>query len=134
MLTEGAMGRGKVSQAYVKSLNQFEFDFPYGDRQRATLQLRKHPKYGKDVILSIERGQFLCGLDDCSVTVRFGKRKAAKYRALGAGDNDPTVLFISNYKAFVSNIKKVDTVVIEATFYQEGDRMMEFHVADLEWK
>ena len=58
------MGRGAIKQAYISSLNEIEFDFPYREPQRATLQLRKHPKYGNDVILSIERGQFLCHLDE----------------------------------------------------------------------
>ena len=74
------MGRGMIKHALVNSLNQVEFDFPYNDPQRATLQLRKHPKHGIDVILSIQQGQFLCRPVDGSAEPR---RSGAVYCASG---------------------------------------------------
>ncbi len=41
---EDKMGRGEVKTATIKSINQIEFDSPYSGLQRASLQLRKHPK------------------------------------------------------------------------------------------
>jgi len=130
---QDAMGRGQIRSAYVNSLNQVQFDFPYRGAQTAILQLRIHPQYGKDVLLSIERGQFLCGIDDCTVNVRFGTGKPIAYRAVGPADHSTTVLFIRNYDQFVRNIKKVEKVSIEARFYQEGDRVFEFDVSGLKW-
>lgn len=57
------MGRGKIRTAVVSSLNEVDFDFPYQGAQRAKLLLRRHPKYGRDVILQVEKGQFLTGID-----------------------------------------------------------------------
>jgi hypothetical protein len=65
------MGRGDSHQASVQSLNNVTFGFPYGGPQKATLTLRVDPKYGRDVIFQIEQGQFLCKLDECTVSVRF---------------------------------------------------------------
>ena len=131
--TDEKMGRGKIKIAFVKSLNQFEFDFPYRRLQRATLQLRIHPKYGKDVILIIERGQFLCRIRRCTVTVRFGEAKPQTFSASEPADHSTTVLFLRNYGRFVVNAKKVNKVYIEAQFYQEGTRVFEFDVSGLKW-
>src|SRR5688572_17001139 len=72
------MGSGDVRIANVQSSNSVEFAFPYTGRQYGRLQLRVHPKYGKDVILSVERGQFLCMLG-CNVSVRFDEGKAQTF-------------------------------------------------------
>lgn len=70
-----------------ESENVVEFGFPYRGVQHATLTLRTHPKYGKDVIVSIERGQILCpSYDGCSVSVRFDDGKVQKFRASPSGD------------------------------------------------
>lgn len=127
------MGRGKIKSAYVRSLNQVEFSFPYAGPQRATLVLRSHPKYGKDVMLNIDRGQFLCGIDGCSVQVRFGHGKPAEFNASGPSDQSTTTLFIVNYSQFVANLRKVKKVYIEAQFFQEGNKIFEFDVSNLKW-
>ncbi|MDT3705485.1 MAG: zinc-ribbon domain-containing protein [Thiobacillus sp.] len=127
------MGRGTVKLAYVRSLNEVEFDFPYKEPQRATLQLRKHPKYGNDVILDIERGQFLCRLDGCVVSVRFDQGKPLTFSAVEPEDNSTTTIFISNYDRFVKNVRKAQKVSVEAQFFQEGNRVFEFETAGLNW-
>jgi predicted nucleic acid-binding Zn ribbon protein len=127
------MGRGKVKRADVLSLNEVVFDFPYGGAQRGTLTLRIHPKYGRDVVLSIEKGQFLCGIDDCVVAVRFDDGKAQNYTAVAPSDHSTTSLFIRGYDRFVPAAKKAKRVSIEAQFYQQGTRVFEFDITDLKW-
>lgn len=131
--SDDQMGRGKARSAIVNSLNEVDFGFPYKGSQRATLQLRNHPRFGRDVIVSIERGQFLCRLDGCNVHVRFGSGKPMAFSASEPDDHSTTMLFISNYDKFVTSTKKVDKVFIEATFYQEGNRVFEFDVSSLKW-
>ena len=127
------MGRGVVKHAYVRSLNEFQFDFPYRDRQRATLMLRKHPKHGRDVILTIERGQFLCGIDDCTVAVKFDDGPARTYPAAEPSDHSSTALFIRGHDRFVAAAKKAKRAYVEAQFFQQGTRVFEFDVSDLKW-
>lgn len=127
------MGRGTVKHAQVNSLNEVNFDFPYRGAQRGTLTLRSHPKYGKDVILSIEKGQFLCGIDDCTVAVRFDDGKTQNYPAVGPADHSTTSLFIRGHDRFVAGAKKAKRVAIEANFYQSGTRVFEFDVTGLQW-
>lgn len=128
------MGRGTIRHALVKSTNMVQFGFPYQGAQRATLHLRTHPKHGNDVIISIERGQFLCPIDGCRVNVRFGTSRPASYRAVEPADRSTTSLFITDYSRFVNNTRRVETVSIEADFFQEGTRVFEFNVSNLNWR
>jgi hypothetical protein len=68
---EDEMGRGTNQFARLTSVNAVKFGFPYEGEQHAILLLRKSPKYGKDVILQIERGQFTSSFVQNFVTVRF---------------------------------------------------------------
>ncbi len=127
------MGGGAVQRAYVRSINEIDLDFPYSGSQRAELTLRKHPRYGRDVIFEVKKGQVLCQFGGCSVLVRFDDRKAAKYRADWPADHDSTTLFIGNYKRFVSRAKKAKRIYIEVIFYQQGTRVFEFNSAGLKF-
>lgn len=97
-----------------------------GGAQRATLILRKHPRYGKDVILTIERGQFLCSFDGCNVMVKFDEHKPLRFSASEPSDHSTTVIFINDYAGFVARAKKSKKIYIEAQFFQEGARVFEF--------
>jgi len=127
------MGRGTIKKAIVKSLSEFEFGFPYNGAQRATLLIRDHPKYGKDIVIIIDQGQFLCGLDNCKVSIKFDEGKPQAYDANEPADNSTTYLFLANYDRFIKDIKKAKKLYIEATFYQEGSRVFEFDVSGLNW-
>lgn len=131
--SEDKMGRGKIKYAIVRSLNKVEFDFPYAGSQRATLHIRKHPEYGNDVMISVEKGQFMCGVSSCNVQVKFGEGKATKYSATEPADNSSTMLFIGDFASFIANLKKSKKVYIEAQFYQEGNRVFEFETSNLKW-
>ncbi|MNQ82542.1 hypothetical protein D3C85_975960 [compost metagenome] len=133
--TQDSMSQKPVTTAFIRSTNRLSFDFPYRGAQQATLQLRKHPRWGQDVILHIQKGQFLCNsYNGCSVSVRFGNGKPKQFSAGEPSDNDSTYVFIRGYNSFVSELRKVDKIYIEAQFYKEGNRTMEFAVDGLEWK
>ena len=109
------------------------FDFPYSGEQHATLNLRVDPRYGKDVIFRIERGQILChSYEDCTVLVRFDDGKAVNYTAVGAADNSTETIFIRNYGRFVENMLKAKMVRISTNIYQEGAPVFEFDVSDFD--
>jgi hypothetical protein len=131
--SEENMGRGTIKYAHVVSLNTLNFEFPYQGSQRATLQLRKHPKHGEDVIISIEKGQFKCSYNGCKVAVRFDNGKAITYNASEPSDNSTTTIFIDDYKSFVARAKKSEKIFVEAEFYQEGFNVMEFNSEGLKF-
>lgn len=131
---EDNMSGKPVRRAYVSSINTVDFKFPYSGTQRATLTIRKHPRWGTSVYVAIDKGQFVCGYDDCDVRVRFSKGNAQRMSASEPDDHSSNILFISNASSFIAQARKSDKVYIEADFYQEGTRVFEFDISDLEWK
>jgi len=126
-----SMSKGKVFSAVTKSRNTLEFKFPYQGAQRGTITLRTHPRHGKDVIFSIQKGQILSSLTSRStMLVRFDENKAEKFSYLGAADHNSTTVFIKDYHRFVSKMLKAKRVRIAVDIYQEGSPVFEFNVAD----
>ncbi|MDO9364958.1 MAG: zinc ribbon domain-containing protein [Methylotenera sp.] len=125
-----AMSKGTTYHAVALSSNTVEFDFPYAGAQHARLNLRIDPRYGKDIIFSIEKGQILChSYEDCTVLVRFDDEKAANYSAVGAADNSTETIFIRNYGRFVEKMLKAKQVRISTNIYQQGAPVFEFDVS-----
>lgn len=122
-----------VKTAKAKSLNDVEFGFPYQGKQSGTLYLRNHPRHGKEVIFTIEKGQIVCQVSTCQINVKFGEGKPSTMQANRPADHSSTVLFIGGHDRFVSNLKKVKEVRIEVPFYREGVRVFTFDVSDLKW-
>lgn len=129
-IRKDAMG-GTVATATVDSSNTFEFDFPYTGTQNATLTIRNDK--GRDVLLSIETGQFMCTLG-CSVEVRFDDGKSVRWRATGTSDHSTTTIFLRKESNFIKALSKTDVLRIEAQFYQAGSRVLEFPVARFDAK
>ena len=124
------MGKGTSYGAIIQSSNTVEFAFPYSGPQHATLSLRTHPRFGKNVIFSIERGQILCpSYENCTILVRFDDHEAQNYSAIGAADNSTETIFIQNYSRFLSNMQRAKTVRISAKIFQEGAPVFEFDVS-----
>lgn len=126
---EDKMSGGTTFHARVLSTNTVEFGFPYAGIQNATLHLRIDPKYGKDAIFRIAKGQILCNFyQDCTVLVRFDDEKPVNYSAIGAADNSSETIFIHNYGKFVEKLLKAKQVRISTNIYQQGAPVFEFDV------
>jgi hypothetical protein len=127
------MGR-KQSFAQVTSTNTVSFGFPYQGSQHATLTIRKTARWGTEAIFRIERGQFLCGIDECAVNVRFDSGPIRQCSASEPSDHSTTTLFLRNGPSFVAQLRKAKTLRIEATFFQEGSHTLEFNVEGFKWQ
>lgn len=127
---EDAMTSQKSHHAEVRSTNIHEFEFPYHRPQRARLTLRDHPRYGKDVIFAIERGQLQCSsYSGCDVMVRFGDAPARRYSANGPEDSSSEMLFFENQADFRRRMQGVDVVRISTSIYKQGSPIWEFDVS-----
>ena len=126
------MGRGKIRTAIVSSTNTVSLGFPYSGTQRATLTLRKHPKYGRDVLFRIEKGQLMCSMG-CKATVRFDEGKPVTFRASGPDDRSTETIFLEGYDRFIAGVKKAKRTRIEVTIYQAGANVFEFNTGGLVW-
>lgn len=123
------MGKGVVRGAKVYSTNEVEFEFPYHMPQRGRLVLRNHPRHGKDVIFSIERGQLQCPpFQGCKVLVRFDEEAPVSYSGTSPEDHSSETLFIENYARFYEKLLKAQRVRISVNVFRQGSPMFEFDV------
>lgn len=123
---------GKVTRsAVIASSNTLNFGFPYNGSQYGTLAIRKHPSYGNDVILSIEKGQILCHSysGDCPVKIRFDDGKAFTVTGSSAADNSSEVVFLPGFKSLTAKIAKAKVMRIQFNVYHEGAPVLSFNVA-----
>ncbi|HEX5411044.1 MAG TPA: zinc ribbon domain-containing protein [Terriglobia bacterium] len=121
-----AMGRGTTQYASLESVNEVNFEFPYNGGSKAVLSLRNSPKYGRDAILEISKGQFLCNLDDCPVNVRVDQGHPVALQGREAADGSSNVIFLP-YSTVLRDVRRAKVLRFEANFFQEGSRVLEFH-------
>ncbi len=124
---------GVVYSAATRSKNSLNFSFPYQGAQRATLELRDHPRWGVSVILSVTRGQFNYADDeDCGVLVKFDD-DINTWSCRLASDGSRETLFLGSKFEFINEAKKSKRLLIEANFYRNGAKIIEFDVSKLKW-
>lgn len=128
-----SMTKGKINDAIVRSSNTVNFEFPYSGEQHATLSWRTHPRYGKDVIFRIEKGQILCkSYQDCTILVRFDDGAPEKFSAVGPADNSSESAFFRNYGRLFDKMKKAKKIRVSANIYKQGEPIFEFDVSGFE--
>jgi hypothetical protein len=124
----------EIKNAVIQSENRHELAFPYSGGTYATIQIRKHPRFGKDVIFIINKGQLLCDISDgCQVMIRFDEGEAVSIHANEPDDHSNTALFLSGYKGLVKSIKASKKMTVETVFFHEGNRSFEFNTDKLQW-
>jgi hypothetical protein len=115
--------------ATVHSSNTFEFDFPYQGKQHARLTIRRHPRWGNNVIFRIERGQILCSsYSSCRIRVRFDDGGPRTLTGNEPADNSTETVFLSGYADLVSRIRKAKIMRVEVDVYHQGPLVAEFNV------
>lgn len=122
-------------KAMLSSNNAINFGFPY-ESSFMYLTLRKDPKYGNDVVFTVN-GQFNSCYDSCKITVKFDDNNLETYRMVGSDGGSNDTIFIESQKsmkAFVSKLKKSKKLIVEASFYDHGKGQFTFDTQGLEWK
>lgn len=124
----------EVSYACTVSNNTIRLGFPY-ESQQLSLCLRRHPRYGRDVIIRLPSGgQFVCPIRGCVVQVRMGDGDPSAYTVYEADDGSPDVLFIANDTRFLRGLRNVSEVAIAVDYYRNGNQTALFSTANLEWE
>lgn len=124
---------GIAYSALARSKNILNLSFPYQGPQRATLELRDHPRWGVSVILSMARGQFnYSDKEDCGVVVRFDDDVNTWSCSLPS-DGSRDTIFLGRKFEFINEAKKSKRLLIEVDFYRDGTRVIEFDVSKLKW-
>ena len=123
------MSSKEIRFAAIQSTNTVSFDFPYQGEQQGTLQLRRHPRYGNDVIFFVKKGQINIGYRETAVLIRFYDEPAMRFSAYEPDDHDRTTIFIDGFGRFTKKLKSASVVRIEVPFYQAGNRVFEFNAS-----
>lgn len=123
-----------VLTATLASATTLNFAFPYQGEQRARITVRKHPRFGHDVILSLEKGQIPCTLG-CTTTVRIGETgNARSWRMSAPSDHNATNVFFQRSEEFERLARGAREIAIEFTAFQEGNPSVIFRpMNDLVW-
>ena len=124
------------SYAVVESDNSLNLSSPYSGRNHGRLTVRRHPKYGLDVVVSVDKGQILCrAYDGCSVMVRFDDGKPQRFSAVEPADYSSESVFLTNRARFISAAKKSKRILVQIPMFREGEQVLEFAVpVGLVWK
>lgn len=130
------MGRGRVSVNIISSTNTISLDSPYEGAQHATLMIREHPQYGKDVIVRIEKGQLLESDYHGRVLVRFDNDKPIPFPTVRPADLSSETLFLRGnaFSVFLSRLKTAKKLRMEVPVYQAGNQILDFDVEGFTWK
>jgi hypothetical protein len=130
--TKDQLTGGDIYSATLVSTNTVRFSFPYEGSQHGFIRLRRHPRFGEDAIIAVERGQFVCGTD-CQVSVRFDEEFVHSWDMVRAADGRSDLLFFYAGDAFIGKLKESAVATVAATFFQEGERVFTFKVSGVKW-
>jgi hypothetical protein len=124
--TTDKMSGKSATRRSALSINSFNLSFPYQGQQHARLIVRKHPRWGLDVLVEIERGQLICDFDDCTINVRFDDGPIKAYRVNKPSDQSSETFFIANTSPFLAQLSKAKKTFVELTFFQSSSHTVEF--------
>ena len=126
---EDEMNSSRNVYARISSLNTIAQDFPYG-ATGANICIRYMKKYGYDVLVTIDEGQF-SGIEVSGtnyIMVRFDKGKAIKYWYSNPDDGSSDCVFIRKANDFIKRCKEAKDIKIELPLFQNGRPVFKFHV------
>ena len=127
------MTSNKIKFASIEANELLYFDFPYDGGSIATLTIRKKDGVN-NIYLSISKGQFiLTNFNNGYLRIKFDNEPPIKYSILMPSDYSSDVIFINSSNTIISKLKKCKKIIIEAEFYDEGNRQMEFDVNGFKW-
>lgn len=118
----------KTTTAVIESNNSLALGFPYKGQNNGRIFVRRHPSYGLDVFVTVQKGQILCrSYDGCNIAVRFDDGQPVKFSGKSAADYDSTVVFLGNTSRFIEAAKKAKKIFVQLTMYQAGAPVLEFY-------
>lgn len=125
-----------TNKAFMVSKNSLSLGFPYNGENRGVIQVRRHPTYGVDVIISVDKGQILCrSYENCKIQIRFDDGQPSTFAAVGSADNDATVIFLRNQSRFIESAKKAKEIFVQVIMHQEGNQVLRFGTMEpLVWR
>jgi len=124
-----------IKQYYASntSTNEIEFEFPYSGGSTFDIIVRNNGKEN-EVLLTVSKGQFMMSIDGSErIKVKFDDEKPETYSYNSSADASSDVIFLNNSSKFLKKLKTAKKVMIETTFFDAGNKVIEFNVEGLKW-
>lgn len=119
--------------ASTRSTNVEHFKFPFDGGSHFTLTVRNMSGHN-EVLISVSKGNFIPSvMGDETVKVKFDTGTPSTYVYNSPEDISTDLIFIDKADKFLEDLKTAKKLLIEATFFDEGTRYMEFDVEGIEW-
>lgn len=112
----------------IDSENSVNFASPYSGAQKGTLTLALHPLSGQNALISIRRGQLMCGVSGCRVRVKFDDAAPLHWQAKPQGDGSSDSLILQSGAQFAQRVRASTVVLIEVPVFREPNALFEFQV------
>lgn len=135
-LTKDEMRGIEKKFASTTSTNQVNFNFPYEGGSSLQLIIRQHDNNEPEIIFSINKGQFLCAIDNCEVSYKFDDNLVDSSKLSLPTDHSSNLLFIENgrdARAFIYMLQKSEKLIVELPFYQSGNKQFSFNIKGFKW-
>jgi hypothetical protein len=124
------MTDAKIRIACTTSLNEVSLDWPYHDTT-AELCIRDKPPKSVSVFLMLDdKGQILCGLEYCSIPVRFDKDEEENMGGAPTADHATNVIFFNPGSYFMLRMDKKKSVTVQLQLYQNGTQDIRFDLSN----
>lgn len=119
--------------AQSTSTDNVEFSFPYGHCD-FTLIIR-YANGKNEILLKGTSCQFMPGiLGNEYLRIKIDDNEPYKVSYSDAADGSANVIFLSSVQKVLSGIKQGKELKIEAPFFQDGRKIINFHIENLEWE
>ena len=129
---EDKMDNTKTKVASVISDNAIELKWPYGEN-RFKFNVRKN-KSGTDIYITCDKCQFLTGYsNDKTYRLKVDDQSPFKVYATGASSGASDVAFLGSEATIIKKLKGSNKLIVEAEFYDDGLRTIEFITYGFEW-
>jgi len=120
--------------AQTTSTNEIEFDFPYNGGSTFNLFVRNRDKKN-EVFIIVDKGQFMGSISgDRTVRLKFDDEKPFNVTYTGTTDASSNVIFLGSLNKVLPKLKTAKKLMVEAEFFNSGNRVIEFNVDGLNWK
>lgn len=124
--TQDRMGRGTGEIALIKSDNELNLKLPYDGKQRGEFALRRSGRGANEFLLTIKKGQIICGVGRCALTVRVDDGTPFVISGAHPKDGSSNIVIGDLSVSDFRKIKKAKKILIEITIYENGENILEF--------
>lgn len=126
------MDNSTTKIASIKSDNTITFEWPYEDN---TFQLNiRKKKSSIDIYIRCTKCHFLTSIsNDKTYRLKFDDRAPINVYANGSSSGDTDLVFLGSVTKVIDLLKKSSKLIVEAEFYNDGLRRIEFTTTGLEW-